>query len=367
MRRASLLLGTGCVVVLMLACYHAVLFRGHQFAYRDAGHFYYPLYRVVQQEWEAGRAPLWNPWQNGGTPLLGTPMAAVLYPGKLLYAVLPYPQAARSYVLAHTIVALLGMLAMGRALGLSSTGSMISALSYAFGAPVLSLYSNVIFLVGAAWAPWGFRAILRLATPGHRWAVVELAVVLALQVLGGDPESAYWTAASGALYAGVVAFARERTPGEARRASDSVRPDRPGDGRGLVRAGPWGGSRRDEGMGPGLGVQRPVAVDRVGAGPDHLRRPEIASGGGPRRGSPGDGGAGGRGAAGDVADGRAARPGLGIRPSVERGWTAPSPRRCTITAWSRTGWRRPSGRTSSASRCPGTTPGSRPCRRRASG
>src|SRR5262249_8683715 len=204
-----------CVVVLILACYHAVLFRGHQFAYRDAGHFYYPLYRVVQQEWEAGRVPLWNPWQNGGTPLLGMPLAAVLYPRKLPYAVLPYPQAARAYVLAHTIVALLGMLAMGRALGLSDTGSTIAALSYAFGAPVLSLYSNVIYLVGAAWAPWGFRAILRLATPGHRRALIELAAFLALQVLGGDPESAYWTAASGAVYAGVAAFARERTPVEA--------------------------------------------------------------------------------------------------------------------------------------------------------
>jgi hypothetical protein len=214
MRHASLLLGTGCVVVLMLACYQAVLFRGHQFAYRDASHFYYPLYRVVQQEWEAGRVPLWNPWQNGGTPLLGTPMAAVLYPGKLLYAVLPYPEAARTYIVTHTIIALLGVLALGRTLGLSGTGSWLSALSYAFGAPVLSMYSNVIFLVGAAWAPWGCRAILRLAGPGHRWAVVELSIVVALQVLGGDLEMAYLTVASGTLYAGVVAFARERPSGE---------------------------------------------------------------------------------------------------------------------------------------------------------
>jgi hypothetical protein len=215
MRRVPLLLGPGCAVALVLACFHSVLFREHQFAYRDAGHFFYPLYRMVQQEWAAGRLPIWNPWQNGGTPLLGLPMAAVLYPGKLLYAVLPYPQAARSYVLAHTIIALLGMFALVRTLGLSGTASMLSALSYAFGAPVLSLYGNVIFLVGAAWAPWGFRAIYRLAGPGHRWAVIELSVVLALQVLGGDPESAYLTMASGALYAGFVVSAREGPSGVA--------------------------------------------------------------------------------------------------------------------------------------------------------
>ncbi len=214
MRRAApLLLGLGCAIALFLACFHAVLFDGQQFAYRDAGHFYYPLYRVVQQEWAAGRFPLWNPWQNAGTPLLGMPMAAVLYPGKLLYAVLPYPMAARWYIIGHVLIAAIGMLAMARALGTSWTGAAIAAFSYAFGAPVLSQYSNVIFLVGAAWMPWGFRAIHGLADPRTRWAVIELAIVLGLQVLGGDPEAAYLTVVSGVLYAGVIAFGREDSTG----------------------------------------------------------------------------------------------------------------------------------------------------------
>ena len=212
-RVAPSLLGLGCAVTLVLSSFQAVVFQGHQFAYRDAGHFYYPLYRVVQQEWAAGRWPLWNPWQNAGTPLLGMPMAAVLYPGKLLYAVLPYPQAAKYYIIAHTLIALMGMRALARAPGMSATAAALAALSYAFGAPVLSQHSNVIYLVGAAWAPWGFRAIHRLAGPGTRWGMIELSIVLALQVLGGDPESAYLTMAAGGLYAGVLAFTREPTPG----------------------------------------------------------------------------------------------------------------------------------------------------------
>jgi hypothetical protein len=209
MRRAvPMILGLGCALSLFLACFYPVLCRGHQFAYRDAGHFYYPLNQVVQQDWSAGRWPLWNPGQNAGTPLLGMPMAAVLYPGKLLYAVLPYPSAARASILAHLLIALIGAMAMARALGTGWTGAALAAFSYAFGAPVLSQYSNVIYLVGAAWMPWGFRAIHRLADPGTRWGVVELSIVLALQVLGGDPESAYLVMASGALYAAVLALAR---------------------------------------------------------------------------------------------------------------------------------------------------------------
>jgi hypothetical protein len=189
-RRAVLaFFGGGCFLFLLVCCYRPVLFEDGQFAYRDAAAFYYPLYLRVQQEWRAGRWPLWDPGQNGGEPLLGNPMAAVLYPGKVLYAVLPYAWAARVYVIAHTIIAFWGLLALSRSCGVSWVGSCLGGLSYAFGAPVLFLYYNVIFLVGAAWTPWGLRAIDRLLRQGLRRGGAELALVLALQVLGGDPEA----------------------------------------------------------------------------------------------------------------------------------------------------------------------------------
>ncbi len=120
MRRAVLpLLGLGCFLVLVLVCYRPVLFENGQFANRDAAGFYYPLYLRVQQEWHAGRWPLWDPAMNGGAPLLGTPMAAVFYPGKVLYALFPYPWAARLYVIAHTPIAFLGTMALARSFGLS--------------------------------------------------------------------------------------------------------------------------------------------------------------------------------------------------------------------------------------------------------
>ncbi len=205
------LVGVGCFLALLLYCYHSVLFEDGQFALPDAANFYYPLYLRVQQEWNAGRWPLWDPGTNGGAPMLGNPMAAVLYPGKVLYALLPYPWAARLYVIAHTSIAFLGLLALGRSLGVSRVGSHLGALSYAFGAPILYQYGNVIFLVGAAWTPWGLAAIDRLLRL-RRWrGAVELAAVLALQVLGGDPEAAYLMAVCGAAYAVVLVIsARDR-------------------------------------------------------------------------------------------------------------------------------------------------------------
>jgi hypothetical protein len=208
MRRVVLTLtGLGCVLAVIVFCYKPVILGGEQFAYRDAGCYYYPLHLQVQREWKAGRWPLWDPSQNGGMPLLGNPTAAVLYPGKLVFALLPYALAARLYVIAHTLLAFIGMLALGRTWRLSWTASMIAGLSYAFGAPVLFQYCNVIYLVGAAWMPFGLRGTERFLRQGRLGGLLELALALAMQLLGGDPQAAYLTGLCGGGYAVGLAVA----------------------------------------------------------------------------------------------------------------------------------------------------------------
>lgn len=180
-----------CLVVPLLLVFEPLLLRGRQLAFQDAGHFYYPLLRRVQQEWEAGRWPLWAPEASAGTPLLGNPTAAVLYPGKLVFFVLPHAWAVRWYVVGHVALAFGAMWVLLRGWRISPVGSALGSLSYGFGVPVLSQTSNMIFLVGAAWLPLGLLAADRWLRLGRRSALAALALVLTMQVLGGDPEAAY--------------------------------------------------------------------------------------------------------------------------------------------------------------------------------
>jgi hypothetical protein len=198
--------------ILTLTCFAPVLFFDRQFAFRDAGDFYYPLHERIQQEWRAGRLPLWEPEENGGVPLLGNPSAAVLYPGKLIYAIVPYPWAARIYVIAHVAIAYAAMWLLMRGWGVSVSGATLAALGYAFGGPVLLQYCNVIFLVGAAWMPLAFLTAERWIHQGRLQHLAALAAVLALQTLGGDPEAAYLAvlAASGYATGRLVAASRRR-------------------------------------------------------------------------------------------------------------------------------------------------------------
>jgi hypothetical protein len=212
-RRLTSLLILSCFGALFLTCYAPVLFRDHQFAFRDASNYYYWLNKRVQSAWDMGRWPLWEPEENAGMPLLGNPTAAVLYPGKLVFAVLPYAWGARAYILAHSALAFLSMLVLMRSWGTSRFGSALSAMAYTFGGPVLFQYSNVIYLIGAAWLPLGVHAADRWVRLGRRWGIVELAIVLSMQTLGGDVQSAYLLGAASMGYALGLAWTRHRAKG----------------------------------------------------------------------------------------------------------------------------------------------------------
>ena len=116
--RFTLTLTFVCFGALFLTCYAPALIRDQQFAYRDASEYYYWLNKRVQAAWDAGRWPLWEPEENAGMPLLGNPTASVLYPGKVVFAVLPYAWGARAYILAHSALAFArSMLVLMRAWG----------------------------------------------------------------------------------------------------------------------------------------------------------------------------------------------------------------------------------------------------------
>ncbi len=174
-----------------LAAFWPVLFGGGQFGYRDAAHYYYPLHKRIAEQWKVEQPPLWDSGENGGMTLIGNPTAAVLYPGKLVFAVLSYPSAARAYILIHVTIAFGALWFMLRRFGVSPAGSAIGALSYSFGGPVLFQYCNAIYLVGAAWLPLGVLAAEGWLRRGSRRSLAGLAAVISLQCLGGDIQAAY--------------------------------------------------------------------------------------------------------------------------------------------------------------------------------
>ena len=187
------------------------LFSGGMFAFRDAAHFYYPLFEFTRGEWGAGRVPLWNPYENLGMPLAANPAASVFYPGKLIFALpLAYGWAYRLYIIGHVLLAAGGAYVLARRWKASTLAAGVCALSYAFCGNVLVQHANVVFLVGAAWLPLGLLAADRMLVGRSLKAAVGFGVVLALMVTGGDPQMAYHAGLLAALYALILWRHRRR-------------------------------------------------------------------------------------------------------------------------------------------------------------
>jgi hypothetical protein len=199
---ASRLLPLGVIAGAFLWCFWEALFFNNNFAFRDGAHFYYPLFEFVQREWGAGRIPLWNPYENSGEPLLANSTSCVFYPGKLLFLLpLSYPWAYKIYILLHALLAAATAYLLARRFGTSRLAATLCAVSYAFSGQILFQYLNIVFLCGAAWLPlavWLTDAML--VTRQWRYAG-WLGGILALMVLGGDPQLAYETGALAALAA----------------------------------------------------------------------------------------------------------------------------------------------------------------------
>ena len=199
----------------LLWLFRSALFFGEVFAFRDSAHYYFPLYRYVQDAWRSG-LPLWNPLDGIGQPLLGDATAAVLYPGKLLFCLpFEYRTCFAIYVVAHLWLAGCGAYWCARYFRAGSYGSLLAGFSYELSGHVLFQYCNPIFCVGAAWLPWAVLLNERMLvdkrnsrTVLRRRQFALLAVVLTMMVLGGDPQMAYHFVLVASLRAGFLSSKR---------------------------------------------------------------------------------------------------------------------------------------------------------------
>lgn len=165
-----------------------------QFLFRDAAHFYYPLFHEVTRQWKAGEVPLWSPFDGLGMPLAADATPSVFYPGKLvLLTPLGFNFGMRMYVAMHFALAYGGMVWAARMWGCSNWAAVLAAITYAFGGPVLSYHANIIFLVGASWLPFALATGWMLARRPSLLPGIGLALALTMMILGGDPQLAFHT------------------------------------------------------------------------------------------------------------------------------------------------------------------------------
>jgi len=155
-----------------------------------------PWLIFLRSELLAGRLPFWNPHQFAGAPFWANGQSAPLFPLHLLFVVLPLQLGLVVLPWCRILVAGLGARALALELGVSSEAALLAGLVF----PLAGMPSSFLLYPMAnaiALAPWVLRAVLRL--DGGRRSIAWLAIAVALQALGGHPETVVHTAMLGAI------------------------------------------------------------------------------------------------------------------------------------------------------------------------
>jgi hypothetical protein len=153
------------------------------------------------RELRAGRLPFWNPHAFCGSPFLGNSQSAVFDILNLPYLVTGDPLGPTVWVaLLRMWVAGLGTYLFARRLGLSRSGSALSAVAYECGGFML-VFLLFAHAASAAWFPWIMLAAEDLGTHGGGRPVVGLALALAASLFGGHVEVAFFAALAASFYA----------------------------------------------------------------------------------------------------------------------------------------------------------------------
>ena len=172
----------------------------------DQGVVFYPAYRWVIESWRSGDPPLWNPLLYAGAPALGNPQLGVLDPQVGLLAVIEFAfgEHASDWGLAwlawaRLVGAALGTWLLARALGLGRGGAALAAASFASSGFMVAWLNHSLGHV-ACFLPWVLLGVERLRAGRARRLSVWTAVVFALAILGGHPETAFFVGTAAGVW-----------------------------------------------------------------------------------------------------------------------------------------------------------------------
>ncbi|MEM7243927.1 MAG: hypothetical protein AAF533_01210 [Acidobacteriota bacterium] len=188
------------VVVFVLLSQAKVLFTDHTYFYRDVGRAALPVIEEARQgaDGSTDLFPGWTHHLSHGRPLLANPGYAWFHPANLVYLVLPTEHAFDLFMVLLMILAGVSMTALARSLGCSPPSALVAGLAFLLGGYVVSATNLLPTLAGVASAPLTLLAALRLGDRGPSWRrCAALALALALQAVGGQPEPLLLTAALG--------------------------------------------------------------------------------------------------------------------------------------------------------------------------
>ncbi len=175
------------LAALLFATFPGVFLGTGAFFYRDYGFLGYPFVFYARECFWNGELPMWNPYVNCGAPFLAQWNTLALYPGSLIYLLMPLPWSLGIFCVAHWLLGGMGMYALAQRWTQSRFAASVAGVAFVFSGASLTSHIYPNYLVTFGWMPWVVLLVERACREGGR-NIVLAALAGAMQMLSGAPE-----------------------------------------------------------------------------------------------------------------------------------------------------------------------------------
>ena len=160
---------------------------------------YEPYVRVLHEDLGHRWLPLWDPYVGTGAPFLANMASAPLSPMRLILAGADKPALWDFYLLLRLFLAAFFTYLFAREVGIGFTASLVSAITFGLSGHFI-YYINMADLDVQIWLPALLLATHKLAEKLTYGRFAITALLIALIILGGMPESALFIFVLATLY-----------------------------------------------------------------------------------------------------------------------------------------------------------------------
>ena len=129
------------------------------FVARDFGDFSYPVAHYQRECFWHGELPLWNPYNECGTPFLAQWNTMCLYPPALFYLLLPLRWSLGMFCLLHLWFGGLGMYFLAHRWTRNRLAASVAGVVFAFNGLSLNLLMWPSHAATFSWMPWVVLAV----------------------------------------------------------------------------------------------------------------------------------------------------------------------------------------------------------------
>ncbi|MEM7481550.1 MAG: YfhO family protein [Acidobacteriota bacterium] len=171
----------------------------------DAIYQFLPWELEVRHALSEGRLPLWSDRLDGGSSPWANPQAGVLSPLHNLARPIPIQHFLLAMLVLKLLVAIQGSWLLARLAGAGNGPSLLAGTGFGLSGGMMAwaLFPHTATL---AWVPWLAAATVALARRPHPRRFAVTALIAALTLLSGHPE----TAVAGAVFAGLCGWCLRR-------------------------------------------------------------------------------------------------------------------------------------------------------------